>query len=121
MLPRIVALVVALAFVPCVRAGEPAKRPNIILLLTDDQRADCLRCAGHPLVRTPNLDQLAARGVRFKNAFVTTAICCVSRASIVTGQYARRHKVPDFTTPLPDDALTRAVFAILRQLGYFIG
>jgi len=68
-------------------------------LLTDDQRADCLSCAGHPLLKTPNVDKLAAKGVVFKNAFVTTAICCVSRASIVTGSVPAR-AMNGFATPL---------------------
>ena len=60
----------------CVSDPEPVteksnKRPNIILLLTDDQRNDTLGCAGHPIVQTPNIDKLAARGVRFENCFVT--------------------------------------------------
>src|SRR5262249_10297517 len=60
--------------------AENSRRPNIVLLLTDDQRADCLGCAGHPILKTPNIDALAADGMRFRNAFVTTSICCVSRA-----------------------------------------
>lgn len=102
-------------------ANEPARRPNIILLLTDDQRWDCLGCVGHPLLKTPHIDKLAAQGVLFNNAFVTTAICCISRASIVTGQYARHHRVPDFATPLSAEALSRTFFAILRQAGYRVG
>src|SRR4051794_30453119 len=49
-----------------------ARRPNILFLFADDQRFDALGCAGHPIVRTPTVDRLAAEGVRFRNAFVTT-------------------------------------------------
>jgi arylsulfatase A-like enzyme len=117
------AMVVSLVMLGSVeaRSEERARRPNILLLLTDDQRADCLGCAGHPLLKTPHIDKLAAQGVLFNNAFVTTAICCISRASIVTGQYARHHRVPDFATPLPPEALSRTFFALLRQMGYRIG
>src|SRR5258708_2465552 len=83
------------------QAQEKVARPNILLLVTDDQRADCLGCTGHPLLKTPHIDRLAKEGVRFKNAFVTTAICCISRASIYTGLYGRKHQVGDFQTPLP--------------------
>src|SRR3989454_4556837 len=106
------------AFAAAARADQAPKRPNIVLLLTDDQRADCLSCVGHPLLKTPNIDKLAAKGVLFKNAFVTTAICCVSRASIVTGKYARHHQVPDFQTPLPHTELSQSFITLLRQLGY---
>ena len=56
------------------------KKPNILFILTDDQRFDALGCAGHPIVKTPNLDRLAARGILFRNSFVTTPICAASRA-----------------------------------------
>src|SRR2546430_15919354 len=65
----------------------PRERPNIVFILTDDQRFDAMHCAGNGLIQTPNIDRLAAEGVRFRNHFVTTSICCVSRASILTAQY----------------------------------
>lgn len=68
-----------------------AKQPNIIFFFADDQRYDTLSCAGHPIVRTPTIDRLAAQGVRFSNAFVTTPVCWVSRAVVLTGQWARSH------------------------------
>jgi arylsulfatase A-like enzyme len=101
-----------------------ARKPNIIFVLTDDQRFDSLRCAGNRLVQTPNLDRLAKEGVRFQNHFVTTAICCVSRASILTGQYQRRHGVGDFVTPLTPDQWSQTYPALLRAGGYrtaFVG
>lgn len=98
--------------------AEPVARPNIVLLLTDDQRADCLGCAGHPLLKTPNLDRLAAEGTRFRNAFVTTSICCVSRASCFTGRLSRHHKVGDFSTPLPANVLATSFPALLKKAGY---
>src|SRR5438445_3360084 len=99
----------ALALMPADALAQQKKtRPNLILLLTDDQRADCLGCQKHPLLKTPHIDALAKQGVLFDNAFVTTAICCVSRASIVTGRYARKHRVPDFATPLQKDVLAES-------------
>jgi len=100
---------------------EPARRPSVILLLTDDQRWDCLGCAGHPILRTPNIDRLAAEGVNFRNAFVTTSICAISRASIVSGRYCRTHKVGDFNTPLPPAVLAESFPALLKRAGYRTG
>jgi len=74
-------------------APEAAGRPNIVFMYTDDQRWDALSCAGHPFVKTPNIDRIAKEGVRFRNAFVTTPLCSPSRASFLTGQYAHTHKV----------------------------
>src|SRR5262245_9859011 len=82
----------------------PTVRPNIIFLLTDDQRWDSLGCTGNTIIQTPNIDSLARQGALFRNGFVTTAICCVSRASIFTGQYERRHKIGDFVTPFTSAA-----------------
>jgi arylsulfatase A-like enzyme len=78
-----------------------AKRPNVIIILTDDMRWDCMSCAGHPHLKTPHLDRLAREGVRFKNAFCTTSLCSPSRASILTGLYAFKHGVRDNFTELP--------------------
>ena len=72
-------------------AGVEPNRPNILFLLIDDQRNDTLGCAGHPIIQTPVIDSLAGEGVRFENAFVTTAICASSRASILTGLHERTH------------------------------
>ncbi|MDB6069779.1 MAG: arylsulfatase family protein [Verrucomicrobiales bacterium] len=92
---------------------------NIVLLYADDWRHDTLSCAGHPVVRTPRLDQLAQEGVRYKNSYVTTSICGVSRASLLTGQWMSRHGNPDFkmfTTPWE-----QTYPGLLRAAGYFTG
>ena len=77
----------------------------MVFILTDDQRADTLGVAGHPHLKTPNLDRLAGEGVRFANAFVTTSLCSPSRASFLSGLYAHRHGVinnfTDFPAKLP--------------------
>lgn len=71
--------------------AQAAQRPNIVFFLSDDHRWDRLGCAGHPVLKTPNIDRLAAEGVRFPNMFVTTSICAASRASILTGLYEHTH------------------------------
>ena len=69
---------------------QAIEKPNIIFILTDDQRWDAMGAMGNPIIQTPNMDKLATAGVLFQNAYVTTSICCVSRASILTGQYESR-------------------------------
>ena len=101
-------------------AGEQS-RPNILFMLTDDQRFDDLGCMGNTIIQTPNLDELAADGVIFENAFVTTAICCSSRASILTGQHMRRHRIYDFATPLSSEAMDNTYPVLLQKAGYRTG
>jgi arylsulfatase A-like enzyme len=102
-------------------AQEPPRRFNLVVLVADDLRADTLGFAGHPIVQTPHLDALAKKGVRFRNHFVTTAICAVSRASIFSGQYARRHGINDFKTSFTPDAWAQTYPALLRAAGYQTG
>jgi len=102
------------------KSGQ-TKRPNIIFILTDDQRADAMGCAGNPIIQTPNMDKMARDGVRFPNAFVTTSICAASRASIFTGTYYRKHR-HNFTLPPISKELTNNSYGkLLRQAGYRTG
>jgi arylsulfatase A-like enzyme len=73
---------------------------NVLLITCDQWRADCLSCAGHPLVRTPNLDRLAAEGVRFANHFCQTVPCGPSRASLYCGMYQLNTRVISNAAPL---------------------
>jgi arylsulfatase A-like enzyme len=98
-----------------------SSRPNIVFILTDDQRYDSLGCMGNKIIQTPNIDRLAKEGVLFRNHFVTTPICCVSRASIMAGQYERRHHVGDFSTPLKPDQWNETYPALMRAAGYHTG
>jgi arylsulfatase A-like enzyme len=102
-------------------ASGISRRPNLVLILTDDQRYDTLHAAGNRLIRTPNLDRLSEDGVTFRNSFVPTPICCVSRASLLTGQYERRHGIRDFNTPLSSDQWAQTYPALLRRAGYWTG
>ena len=67
----------------------PAGAKNVILFLTDQQRKDSIGAYGNSVVQTPNLDRLAAEGVRFERAYCQNPFCRPSRASILTGLYAR--------------------------------
>ena len=99
-------------------AAEPTVR-NVVLLYADDWRHDTLGAAGHPVVKTPHLDALAKESHRFTHACVTTAICGVSRATLLTGQWMSRHgnrAFDKFDTPWADTLPGR-----LRAAGYHVG
>jgi arylsulfatase A-like enzyme len=89
---------------------------NVLYITVDQWRGDCLSSAGHPVVRTPALDALAARGVRFANHWSVTAPCGPSRASLHTGLYAMNHRSVLNGTPL-DDRFTN-IAREARSLGY---
>ena len=69
----------------------PQKRPNILLLMTDQMRGDCLGIAGHPDVKTPYLDHLASQGQWFPNAYTAVPSCIASRCSLLTGLCPEHH------------------------------
>ena len=94
-------------------------RPNILLLYADDWRHDSLGCAGNPVVETPNLDRLATEGMRFTDAYVTTSICGVSRATLFTGQWMSRHGNRGFA---PFDTPWAETYpGLLRAEDYWVG
>ena len=95
------------------------RRPNFIFILTDDQRHDAMGCAGNSLVRTPNIDLLAARGVRFENAFVTLSICSPSRAACLTGRYGSANGVT--SVPGTINKNEKTIAHILKEAGYRTG
>jgi N-acetylglucosamine-6-sulfatase len=96
--------------------------PNVVFILSDDHRFDFTGYEGHAFVETPSLDRLAAEGVHFSNAYVTSSLCSPSRASLLTGTYPHRHGVWNNFTPWSND--NRTFFEYLAQVGYataFIG
>jgi len=100
----------------------PERRPNLIFILTDDQRHDALGCAGNELIKTPNMDSLAERGVRFRNAFVTLSICSPSRACCLTGRYGSANGVATLGAKLDPGEKTFAEY--LKDADYqtcFVG
>jgi N-sulfoglucosamine sulfohydrolase len=103
------------------RSGRQRDRPNVVLIVTDDHGRGDLGCYGHPVLRTPNLDKLAAEGVRFTHAFCTTASCSASRSVILSGlynhyngQYGHQHAYHHF---LSFDYV-RSLPVLLSQAGY---
>jgi N-acetylglucosamine-6-sulfatase len=94
-----------------------AKPRNIVFILTDDHRYDALGfLKGQSFIETPRLDELARNGVHLKNAFVTTALCSPSRASILTGLYAHQHRVVDNNNPVSDELIFFSQY--LQKAGY---
>ncbi len=105
-------------------AAQTTSRPNIILLMTDDQRWDNFGCYGKPEFKTPNIDRLAEQGVIFDKAYHAVAICMPSRVTMMTGRHISSHRV-GFVAP-NDYTLSQADFsksypAVLKDAGYRTG
>ena len=83
-----------------------AKRPNFLLFITDQHRADHLGCYGHPVLRTPHIDAIAARGQRFERFYVATPICMPNRATLMTGRMPSLHGARHNGIPLSLNATT---------------
>ena len=98
------------------RAGTRPMTLNVLLITLDQFRGDCLSAAGHPLVRTPNLDTLAAAGVRLQRHYSQAAPCGPGRASLYTGMYQMNHRVVGNGTPL--DARFDTIALAARRAGY---
>ncbi len=109
-----------------VPAADSPKRPNIVVIVTDDQRYDMLGCTGHPVLKTPHLDRLAREGALFRHFHVACPLCSPSRASYLTGQYPHRHGIIN-NDRLGQDIISHTLMTFprrLREAGYetaFIG
>ena len=112
---------ILLLLLACAPAAREAPRPNVVVILVDDLRWDDIGVAGHPFVKTPNIDRVSREGARFLNAFAATPLCSPSRASILTGQHIHRNGIVDNTAR--DSASHRLpTFAIpLQAAGYRTG
>ncbi|WP_244526784.1 sulfatase-like hydrolase/transferase [Pseudozobellia thermophila] len=98
------------------------ERPNFVFILTDDQQYGLMGCTGNPIVKTPNLDQLAKDGVLFTNAHVTSAICTPSRASILTSQFERSHGINfNSGTSMSEEGWRNTYPMVMRENGYYTG
>lgn len=117
-----VLIVFLFAALSLARAGE--RKPNFLFVYTDDQRWDAVgvvqREMGergrYPWFQTPNMDRIAAEGVRFRNAFVTLSLCAPSRAAFLTGRYNHLNGVANNSTPFSQASVTHA--SLLRGAGY---
>jgi arylsulfatase A-like enzyme len=95
----------------------PDSRPNIILIISEQHRGDCLSIDGHPVLLTPNLDAIAGGGVRFTRAYTTCPTCIAARRSILSGQYPPTHGMVGYRDWVEWDAPTTLPQA-LRDAGY---
>jgi N-sulfoglucosamine sulfohydrolase len=94
-----------------------AERPNFIFIIADDVSCDDLGCFGNAAIKTPNLDRLAAEGLAFDRAYLTTSSCSPTRCSIITGRYPHNTGSPELHMPLP--ARQFMFPQALRESGYY--
>ena len=104
---------------PALASPPPAKRPNILLILPDQLRAQALGFAGDPNVRTPHIDRLAAEGLTFRNTIANTPVCCPARATMLTGCYPHKNGMVANDLRLKEGATTYS--HLLHAAGYRTG
>ena len=93
-----------------------ASAKNILILMSDEHRRDAMGCAGHPLVKTPHLDALAAAGTRFSRAYTASPMCVPTRAALACGTYVHQNRYWDSATAY--DASQPSWMHMLRDAGY---
>lgn len=98
MLKSLTLLVIVLSCAPAMYAAE---RPNVVMIVADDHAWTDYGFMGHPHVRTPNIDRLAAESLAFRHGYVPSSLCCPSLASLITGLYPHQHKVTSNDPPVP--------------------
>jgi arylsulfatase A-like enzyme len=97
-------------------SARGGKRPNIIFIMSDDHASHALSCYGSKINKTPNLDRIAAEGMRFENSFCTNSICAPCRAVILTGKYSHLNGVIDNAVKF--DGAQQTFPKLLQQAGY---
>ncbi|HYW81331.1 MAG TPA: sulfatase-like hydrolase/transferase [Thermoguttaceae bacterium] len=112
-------LAVLLSMICEADASAPAKRPNILLIITDQQHAGMMSCAGNPYLKTPAIDRLAAAGVRFDRAYCGNPVCIPSRFSMMTGVLPSRIGMEkNERAGVPAELLSNAMGNVFRNHGY---
>jgi arylsulfatase len=114
--PSILALACLLLLTVAI-SSSAAEKPNIVFFIADDVSQEDFGCYGHPTIKTPNTDALAANGMRFDNAYLTTSSCSPSRCSIITGRYPHNTGAPELHVKLPDAQVRFP--ELLREAGYY--
>ena len=102
-------------------AARATERPNVLVLFSDQHHAGVMGCAGHPTVRTPHLDRLAAEGVRFSRAYCPDGVCVPSRTAMFTGLYPRTTGVLYNADAPPRTHGLLPLHKLLRANGYRTG
>lgn len=92
--------------------------PNILYIFTDQQTASAMSCAGNPDLKTPNIDRLASRGIRFTNAYCAAPLPSPSRASMFTGYYPHQTGILKNGVPIPDEFINNTCGHLLAKAGY---
>jgi arylsulfatase A-like enzyme len=110
---------VVLVALPAAATSAADRRPNILFLVADEFRHDCLSAAGHLIVKTPNFDALAREGVRLSRAYVAAPVCSPSRATLFTGRYPKVHGVTANNMPFAPGEVVLP--EILHAHGYTTG
>ncbi|MGI9541907.1 MAG: sulfatase family protein [Cyclobacteriaceae bacterium] len=124
---RLVYLVILFGFTTCAIEGDGEYSPspmsttfsNVLLIISDDLATHAVGCYGNEIIRTPNIDRLAAEGARFSRAYANSPMCTPSRAALITGRYPHAAGVTLLRTPLPDSAFTIAEY--LKEQGFATG
>ena len=96
-----------------------ADRPNVIYIITDQQSANAMSCAGNSDLKTPNMDRLAQRGVRFTNAYCALPLSGPSRAAMFTGMMPSQCGMSENETPLPDSLKVSTLGNLMENAGYY--
>ncbi len=119
----LVALLITVCSLNLMKAQKAShkEKPNIIFILTDDQRFDAIGYVGNKYVQTPEMDDLARKGTYFNTAIVTTPICAASRASILTGLHERSHNFNFQTGNVREEYMANSYPALLKNNGYYTG
>lgn len=113
----LISILAAALFGSTCSAAQQKDVPNIILIIGDDISVGDFGCYGHPNIRTPNIDRLAAVGMRFRNAYLTTSQCSPTRCSVISGRYPHNTGAPELHLPLPEG---QPMFPLLlKQAGYY--
>ena len=114
-------LLLTALLLPSLGNTEAAERPNIVFFFADDQTTSTVGCYGNQVIQTPNIDDLAKRGTRFEKAYVSQAICWVSRTTILTGLTGRSYGTPANPEQARPDAVQTLYTDLLREQGYRTG
>lgn len=117
MMNRNVRLLTAFIVVGLTCSAHAVEKPNIVFFIADDVSQEDFGCYGHPTIKTPHVDALAANGMRFDNAYLTTSSCSPSRCSMITGRYPHNTGAPELHVRLPSAQIRFT--ELLRKAGYY--